>query len=192
MSDEYVMLAKATVEIYVKKGKIPEIKGGCVICDDPDFKGEHLSKEIINNKAGTFVSIHKKTGKEGEPQEGYLRGCIGTICATRSTVAEEIVHNAISASTQDPRFPPVSPEELNSLIYSVDVLGPIEDISSSKELDIKRYGVIVTKGYRRGLLLPNLDGVDSIEQQIDIACRKGGITLDENPQLQRFEVVRHV
>lgn len=190
MSDEYVALARATIEVYVKTGKIPEIKAGCVICDDPSFKGEHLSDAILNSRAGTFVSIHKKTSESDT--EGELRGCIGTICATRRSVAEEIVHNAISASTQDPRFDPITPDELSSLVISVDVLGPIEDIDSPDKLDVKKYGVICTKGYRRGLLLPNLDGVDSIEQQISIACRKGGISPDEQPELQRFEVVRHV
>lgn len=180
--DEYVALARSTTEIYIRSGKIPKVTGGYVVCDDDNFKGWHLSQDMLDRQAGTFVSIHK---------EGQLRGCIGTISATKSTVAEEIIHNAISASTQDPRFPPVSPDELDALVYSVDVLGPTEKISSCEELDVKKYGVIVTKGYRRGLLLPNLETVNTVKEQIDIACRKGGIAPAEKPNLERFEVVRH-
>ncbi|MBQ2641562.1 MAG: AMMECR1 domain-containing protein, partial [Lachnospiraceae bacterium] len=120
------------------------------------------------------------------------RGCIGTISPTCSCIAEEIARNAVSASTQDPRFPAIRPEELDDLEISVDVLGETEHISSLDELDVKRYGVIVTKGIRRGLLLPNLDGVDTVEDQIDIALRKAGLAPDtEGYELERFEVVRH-
>ncbi|MFH1926786.1 MAG: AMMECR1 domain-containing protein, partial [Chloroflexota bacterium] len=106
-------------------------------------------------------------------------------------VAQEIIHNAISAATRDPRFPPVRPDELNDLEISTDVLGEPEMISSLDELDPKRYGVIVEKGYRRGLLLPNLGGVDTAEKQIDIALRKAWISKDEEYEIQRFEVVRY-
>lgn len=180
--DEYVRLARATIEEYTRYNRTPIVRGGCVICDEEHFKGEHLSKALLDTRAGTFVSLKL---------DGNLRGCIGTIAATKDTLAEEIIHNAISACSQDPRFPPVTPEELEGLVYSVDVLGPTEHISSSKDLDVKKYGVIVSKGYRRGLLLPNLEGVDTIEQQLDIACKKGDITMDEDPELERFEVIRH-
>lgn len=180
--DEYIQLARATIEEYTRYGKVPMIRGGCVICDEEHFKGEHLSNELLTKRAGTFVSLKK---------DGNLRGCIGTICATKDSLAEEIVHNAISACSQDPRFPPVTPEELDDLVYSVDVLGPTEHISSPKELDVKKYGIIVTKGYRRGLLLPNLEGVDTVEEQLSIACKKGDIDMEENPELERFEVIRH-
>ena len=180
--DEYVGLARATVEIYIRTGKIPKVAKDCVICDDDSFKGWHLSKDLLNRRAGTFVSLHK---------EGLLRGCIGTIAATRATVAEEIIHNAVSASTQDPRFPQINEDELSTLVYSVDVLGPTESISSPDQLNVKKYGVICTKGYRRGLLLPNLDTVNTVQEQIAIACRKGGIDPSEKPDLERFEVVRH-
>lgn len=180
--DEYVGLARATVEVYVRTRKVPKVAGGCVICDDDSFHGWHLSPDLLNSRAGTFVSLK---------ENGTLRGCIGTISATRDTLAEEIIHNAISASTQDPRFPEVEIKELDSLVYSVDVLGPAEKISSPDQLDVKKYGVIVTKGYRRGLLLPNLETVNTVEEQLDIACRKGGIERSENPELERFEVVRH-
>jgi AmmeMemoRadiSam system protein A len=133
-------------------------------------------------RAGTFVSLHK---------DGRLRGCIGTIQPVRSCVAEEIADNAISAATRDPRFSPVRPEELDSLEISVDVLSEPESISSKSELDVKRYGVIVTSGHRRGLLLPDLDGVDTVDEQLAIAKKKAGIREGEPCSLQRFEVVRH-
>ena len=110
-----------------------------------------------------------------------------------SCIAEEITDNAISAATRDPRFSPVRLEELDSLEISVDVLSEPEEIASSAELDVKRYGVIVSKGARRGMLLPNLDGVDTVDEQISIALRKAGISEREKGiTLERFEVVRHV
>ena len=141
-----------------------------------------LPEEMLKQQAGAFVSIHK---------HGDLRGCIGTIAPTRSCVAEEIIGNAISASTRDPRFPAIQPDELKWLDINVDVLGEPEDIESEDELDVKRYGVIVSSGRKRGLLLPDLDGVDTVEQQVDIAMRKGGISKFEKYKLQRFEVIRH-
>jgi MEMO1 family protein len=180
--DEFVALARATVEIYVRTGKIPKVAGDCVICDDDNFHGWHLSPELLNRRAGTFVSLK---------EDGSLRGCIGTISPACASVAEEIIHNAISASTQDPRFPEIEADELSFITYSVDVLGRTEKIDSPAELDVKRYGVVVTKGYRRGLLLPNLETVNSVDEQLNIACRKGGIDRSENPDLERFEVVRH-
>ena len=101
----------------------------------------------MEQQAGVFVSLHKS---------GALRGCIGTIEPAQPNVAQEIIHNAISAATRDPRFPPVHSDELNDLEISTDVLSEPEMITSLDELDPKRYGVIVEKGYRRGLLLPNL------------------------------------
>ena len=123
--------------------------------------------------------------------DGSLRGCIGTISPTTSSIADEIIRNAISAGTEDPRFPPVTEDELSRLEYSVDVLGKAEKIESMDELDPLRYGVIVSKGHRRGLLLPNLEGVETAEKQISIALRKAGISPNEDYQLERFEVVRH-
>ena len=169
--DPYVKLARETIELYVTekvKMNLPS--------DLPD--------EILNNKAGVFVSIHK---------EGKLRGCIGTISSVYSCIGREIIENAISASTSDPRFNPITPNELKLLEINVDVLSEAEDISSKDELDVKRYGVIVSKGHKRGLLLPNLDGVDTVEEQISIALRKAGLSVNENDyKMQRFEVIRHV
>ena len=168
-SDEYVKLAYASVEAYVTKRKTLAVPEG-------------LPEELTGRRAGAFVSIH---------EHGALRGCIGTIAPARRSLAEEIIANAISASTRDPRFPAIKPEELPWLEISVDVLGEPEDIASKDELDVKRYGVIVTSGRKRGLLLPDLDGVDTVDQQIDIARQKAGIHSFEKYSLQRFEVIRH-
>lgn len=169
--DEYVKLAREVIEHYVKTN------GGYLRTP------RHIIPEMTAQKAGVFVSLKIR---------GVLRGCIGTIGPMYDNVAEEIRHNAISACSRDPRFTPVMPDELEELEYSVDVLGPMEPISSPSQLDVKRYGVLVTKGSRSGLLLPNLPGVDTIEQQVDIAKQKAGIRPEENGcELQRFEVIRH-
>ncbi len=165
----YVRLARETVERYVDEGKRLSVP-------------EYLPEEALTRRAGTFVSLKKF---------GQLRGCIGTISPAEANISEEIIHNAISASTRDPRFPPVSPSELKDLDYSVDILGETEDIDSPEELDVKKYGVIVSSGYRRGLLLPNLEGIDDVEDQISIAMQKAGIRKGERIRLQRFEVVRY-
>ena len=175
--DIYVKLARFSLENYVSGGKTLHLK---------DLKGtdfEDLPEEMTNEAAGAFVSIHKN---------GALRGCIGTIAPTCGCVAEEILQNAISAGTNDPRFPMIITDELPWLEISVDVLAEPEPISSTDLLDVKKYGVIVTSGRKRGLLLPNLDGVDSVNQQINIACQKAGIPAGEEIELQRFEVVRHL
>ncbi len=168
--DAYVRLARETIECYVRTGCLPKPPG-------------ELPKELNERRAGVFVSIKK---------DGRLRGCIGTIQAVQASIAEEIRHNAVSACSQNPRFSPVRSEELERLSVSVDVLGDTERIASPAELDVKRYGVIVTRGYRRGLLLPNLEGVNTVEEQIAIAKQKAGIREGEEVELQRFEVVRHV
>ncbi len=167
--DAYVSLARETIEAYARTGKMTEVPKG-------------LPEEMYSERAGVFVSIKK---------DGMLRGCIGTIRAAYSSIAEEIVHNAVSASTKDPRFSPIGEEELDKLTISVDVLGDMESIDSPDQLDVKRYGVVVTKGYRRGLLLPNLDGVNTVEEQVLIAKQKAGIGATEDVSLERFEVVRH-
>ena len=167
--DSYVRLARKTIEKYVvsrERNRIPE----------------DIPKEMRLRKAGVFVSIHK---------EGRLRGCIGTILPVRRCIAEEIMENAISAATRDPRFDPVRPDELDKLEINVDVLSEPERIESRNELDVKRYGVIVSSGSKRGLLLPDLDGVDSVDEQISIAMKKGGISSHDRITLERFEVVRH-
>ena len=168
--DPFVRLARVSLESYVRQRQVIPVPEG-------------LPAELTQRRAGAFVSIHK---------HGQLRGCIGTIAPTRESLAEEIIHNAISASTRDPRFYPVTPEELDDLEINVDVLGEPEEIQSESELDVKRYGVIVTSGLRRGLLLPDLEGVDTAAQQVAIARQKAGIGAREPVKLQRFEVVRHI
>ena len=169
-ADDYVKLARQSLESYIQQGQWLQIP-------------EDLPPEMLTEQAGAFVSIHK---------QGRLRGCIGTILPTASCVAEEIIHNAVSASVKDPRFDPITEEELPWLEINVDVLGEPEEIDSPMDLDVKRYGVIVTSGHKRGLLLPDLEGVDTVEQQIAIAMRKAGIKPGEKMSLQRFEVIRHV
>lgn len=168
--DPFVRLARKTIETYVRTGEKISVPEG-------------LPEEMYSRRAGVFVSLK---------EDGRLRGCIGTIAPVRGSIAEEIIENAISAAAKDPRFHAVEPEELEHLVYSVDVLGDAEKISSPEELDVKRYGVIVSRGYRRGLLLPDLEGVDTAEDQIEIARQKAGIPEDaEDITLERFEVVRH-
>ena len=167
--DEYVNLAKKTINTFIKEKKKIDVP-------------KDLSKELLNNKAGVFVSIHKF---------GQLRGCIGTFLPTTSSIAEEIINNAISASINDPRFPAITEDELDYLNINVDVLSLPTHISSKAELDPKKYGVIVTSGNKKGLLLPNIDGVDTIEEQINIAKNKAGIYKDEKYELEKFEVIRH-
>ena len=135
----------------------------------------------MDRSAGVFVSIKKR---------GALRGCIGTFFPTEPTVAEELIANAIKSATADPRFPPIGPDELDDLTLSVDVLSGPEPCEAT-DLDPVRYGVLVESGWKRGLLLPDLPGVDSVEDQIDIARRKAGITEDEPYRLRRFTVERH-
>ncbi len=167
--DEYVRLARLSLETYVKT------RGYAALPQD-------LPEEMLSRQPGVFVSLKKG---------GRLRGCIGTISPAEPSIAKEILRNAVSAGTGDPRFDPVEEDELSSLVYSVDVLGEAEPIESMEELDAKRYGVIVTKGYRRGLLLPNLEGVDTPEQQVAIALQKAGIASSDKYGMERFEVVRH-
>jgi AmmeMemoRadiSam system protein A len=143
---------------------------------------KNLPKEMLQAKAGVFVSLKK---------HGELRGCIGTISHTTDNIAQEIMRNAISAGTGDPRFFPVQEDELDELQYSVDVLMKPEAIDSVDQLDVKRYGVIVRSGYKSGLLLPNLEGVDTVEEQLEIVLQKAGIGRNENYKMERFEVIRH-
>ncbi len=163
-----VELAARTIAEYVREGKTTR-------------KPTSLTPEM-RQRAGVFVSLHKND---------ELRGCIGTFQPTTPDVAEEVIQNAIHAATRDPRFPPVRSNELSQLEISVDVLASPEPVQSAADLDPKRYGVIVEAGWRRGLLLPDLEGVDTVEYQLDIARRKAGIAPHEPVQLYRFEVTRY-
>lgn len=163
-----VKLAKDTVETFINKRKKLSPPAGTI----PEMQ----------ERAGVFVSIKKK---------GELRGCIGTFLPAHDTVAEEIIENAISAATRDPRFVPIDPAEAKDLEYSVDILSEPEKVESPAELNPKSYGIIVKSGERRGLLLPDLDGVDTVKEQIRIASMKAGISKNEKIELFRFEVKRY-
>ncbi len=149
--------------------------------EDKTNKPTRVTKEM-EAKAGVFVSLKKK---------GLLRGCIGTFLPHKDNIAQEIVSNAIAAATTDPRFPPVSISELDELTYSVDVLSSPEKVEDIADLDAKKYGVIVESGFKKGLLLPDLEGVDSVAQQLGIARQKAGITEDEPYTVYRFLVKRY-
>jgi hypothetical protein len=164
-----VALAKEAVELYIRSGSILTIP-------------EHGLPAELTQRAGVFVCLKIK---------GMLRGCIGTFQPAEPDVAHEVVRNAISAATCDPRFPCIQDRELDALEYSVDVLSPTEAIEDKSMLDPKRYGVIVQAGGKRGLLLPDLEGVNTAEQQISIAMQKAGIAPGTPVKLSRFEVKRY-
>lgn len=167
-----VSLARRTLELRLR-GK----------ADEPaDRNGFEEQLGLLRHPAGAFVSLHSP--------DGSLRGCIGTVFPQRPDLAREIAANAESAAFHDPRFPPLEEHELDGLDISVDVMGTPEPVRSKDELDSKRYGVIVRKGFRSGLLLPDLEGVDSVAEQLSIALRKGGISADEDYSIERFEARR--
>lgn len=163
-----VKIARTAIETYIRTGQI-------------------LTSEQVayfdNERAGCFVSIHKNE---------ELRGCIGTILPTKDCIMDEIIQNAISACSQDPRFDKVRADELDSLHIGVDILGIPEKVESFDDLDVSQYGVIVTLGFRRGLLLPDLPGIDSVAEQVSIACKKAGIDPCETYTLERFLVTRYL
>ncbi|MEW6447937.1 MAG: AmmeMemoRadiSam system protein A [Bacillota bacterium] len=162
-----VRVAEQAIEAYINRGERIRVRDV-----PPEFA----------RRAGVFVCLKK---------DGLLRGCIGTVEPVQENIVAEVVENAISAATRDSRFDPVSPAEIADLTISVDVLGEPETVGGLEDLDPKRYGVIVSRGSRRGLLLPDLEGVDTPEQQVSIARRKAGIDPDEPVKLERFQVVRY-
>ncbi|SHH55999.1 AmmeMemoRadiSam system protein A [Thermosipho atlanticus] len=166
----FVKWAIDVIENYIKFGKLIE----------PDK--DKLPKEMFEKKAGCFVTLHLTNGS--------LRGCIGTYEPTKPNLALEIRSNAIASATRDPRFPPVTSDELDKIIVTVDVIGKIEPVNSIKELDPKKYGIIVSKGWNRGLLLPDIEGVDTVEEQIRIAKLKAGI-FDNDFDIYKFTVERY-
>jgi AmmeMemoRadiSam system protein A len=163
-----VGVARQSLENYLRHGKKLSVPDEV----PPEFRGE----------AAAFVSLKK---------HGQLRGCIGTVAPTRRSVVEEVIVNAISAGTHDPRFFPVQVDELDDLVYSVDVLQPPEPVEGLDDLDPKKYGVIVRAGRRSGLLLPDLEGVNTSAEQVAIARQKAGIGPNEPVELERFEVKRY-
>jgi AmmeMemoRadiSam system protein A/AmmeMemoRadiSam system protein B len=163
-------LARQVIETFVATGKV--------------IGAPEKPSELLNQRAACFVSI--------KTFDGDLRGCIGTIEPEKNTLAEELIANAISAATRDPRFPPVRADELTNLKYSVDVLSQPE-LVRLEDLDPKVYGVIVEdlNGAQRGLLLPNLEGIDTPARQVEIASRKAGIPPGTEVKLWRFRANRY-
>jgi len=168
VQDPLVALARQAVEEYVRFRRMKAIP-------------TPIPSEMTT-PAGAFICLKS---------HGQLRGCIGTIEPCEPNLAAEIIQNSVSAAIRDPRFEPITEDELDDLHYTVDVLSDQERIHSLDELDTKRYGVIVQSGGKRGLLLPDLEGVDTVEDQVCIAMRKAGIWNDEPMVLYRFEVKRH-
>ncbi len=167
--DEYVNLARSSLHYFLLTHKRLPVK-------------ETFLEEMLKSKAGVFVSIKKR---------GVLRGCIGTIEARQNSIAEEVIENAIQAGISDPRFPPVKPHELDELEFSVDILQPAETIDTISMLDHKKFGLIVHNEKKRGVLLPNLEGIQSVYEQLELALKKAGIEEHEEYQMERFLVERH-
>ncbi len=169
MESIYVRLAKKAIREYVINGKKIE-------CSD--------ESEELKRKKACFVSLHLLNGD--------LRGCIGTMMPVQESLCDEIISNAISAAARDPRFSPVDIDELEKLEISVDVLSELEKVDGPEELDHKKYGIMVESGlYKRGVLLPDLKGVNSVEEQLKIAKMKGGIGEGEEFIIYRFQVDRY-
>ncbi len=173
--DEYIKLAKKTIETYIKTGKKIGVPSD-------------LPEDFYNCQKGAFVTIYTKSNPKKE-----LRGCIGTFLPTKKNVAEEIIDNAIASATRDYRFYPIVENELENIEYEISLLNPPGPTDSIQNLDAKKYGVIVkSKDGRTGLLLPDIDGVETPEHQIQIACQKAGIDLEhEKIELYRFTVEKH-
>jgi AmmeMemoRadiSam system protein A len=182
-----VQIALAGLRHYLEHGQRPTPQTPAIAsllqsarqAEDPAQPS--LADLLCTRQSGCFVSYK---------QSGELRGCIGTIAATTTNILTEICRNTVAAGTEDPRFPPISIDELPTLTCSVDILGDAEP-ANFDELDVQRYGVIVSRGWRRGLLLPDLEGVDTPAYQVAIALQKAGIRPDEPYDLERFEVVRY-
>lgn len=167
--DEYVSLARNALEFYVRNHQTLTVP-------------EDTKSKLLNKTGGVFVSLHI---------DNQLRGCIGTIDSTTDSIADEIIQNAISAGTRDYRFQKVRDNELDRIEYSVDVLKTPELINNVEDLDVSKYGLIVKSGDKSGLLLPNIDGIETVEYQIKIAKRKAGISDNEQFTMERFKVIRH-
>ncbi|MGM0499005.1 MAG: AmmeMemoRadiSam system protein A [Bacillota bacterium] len=161
-------LARRAVEDYIISGKEAQIS-------------EDELPEILKEKAGVFVTL-KKNNK--------LRGCMGTFRPVQKNAAYEIVNNAMTAAENDPRFPEVNKEELNDIKFSVDILSEPEQVRDKKELNPKKYGILVKGGHQTGLLLPDLEGIETAEEQLNIAKRKAGLKEDSEVEIYRFTVNR--
>jgi AmmeMemoRadiSam system protein A len=168
----YVVLARRAAERCLRRETLALSGAGI----DPD-------ESLWNLRRACFVSIKTLSGD--------LRGCIGTIVPVQPSLDREIIENAVSSSTRDPRFPPMRPDELPGVVFSVDVLSEPEKVSDQSLLDAGKWGVIVSKGVRRGVLLPDLEGVDTVEAQLEIAARKAGIYDMDGASIERFSVERY-
>jgi len=172
--DHYIKLAKETIKKYLLTKKVIEVP-------------KDLPLEILTKRAGVFICFKNK---------GELRGCIGTFLPVYENIAQEIIQNTIAAATQDPRFIPVQAQELDNLKITIDILSEPEKIEDEEinQLNPKKFGIVVKSedGYRSGLLLPDLEGVDTVEDQVSIACEKAGINeYSENFTVYKFTVERH-
>jgi AmmeMemoRadiSam system protein A len=165
-----VQLAWATIEAFLREGR--------------RLSPDEAPAPVQGGPAGVFVTLHTCS-------TGDLRGCIGTIEPSEASIVQETINNAIAAATRDPRFPPVRPRELADLQIDVSVLYPPEPIEDVDQLDPVKYGVVVQRGYRRGLLLPDIEGIDDAETQVEYARRKAGISSNEPVQLFRFKVEKY-
>ncbi len=166
----YTALAKKTAENYIKNKEIIDVP-------------KDLPSEMIEKKAGTFVTVLK---------EENLRGCIGTYAPTKENIAKEIIDNTISAVSKDYRFGPIKEEELPYLSYSVYVLGELEKIENIKDLNPKKFGILIKSNSKSGLLLPDLEGIDTLEKQILAVCQKAGINPEnEKISIYRFSAKKH-
>ena len=166
----FVKLARRTLEVFLTEHAYPQ------------FEEELQEEPLLQTRSGVFVSLK---------ENGRLRGCIGTFMPEQDNLMREIMVNAVRAATEDPRFYPVQAAELSSLTISIDVLSAPEPVSGIEQLDAKRYGVIMVADRRRSLLLPDLEGVDTVEQQLTILRQKGNIREEETVKLFRFTVSRY-
>ena len=166
----YVKLAVQAVHHFLSKGKL-------MTCPSPVPDG-------MNDQLGVFVSIKKKLNYE-------LRGCIGTVIPNQENLAKEIIHNAVNAATRDPRFKSVTIDELDQLLFSVDILAPLEPIDNPEQLNPLQYGLSIKYEGRQGILLPDLEGIDTVKKQIDLCLKKGNIKKNAAYRMYRFEVERY-
>ncbi|HEY5466824.1 MAG TPA: AmmeMemoRadiSam system protein A [Clostridia bacterium] len=177
--DPFVAFARAAVLAWINDRKL---LGWNEYADDK-HRDPAIAERMKGESAGAFVSLHL---------HGLLRGCIGTIEPIRASLAEEISSNAVSACSRDPRFSPVRMEELDGLEINVDILHPPVPHIGLIDWDVRRYGVIVAGRHgRRGILLPDLEGVDSAAEQMSIAMQKAGLSSGEVENVWIFEVERH-
>ena len=186
-----VKIAEAGLRYFLEVGTYPDAQSPpiaallCEIAASGTPQERDLLEQLQTRQAGTFVSFHTIVPYD-------LRGCIGTLSATQDNILEEILQNTVGAGVRDSRFFPITLDELSNLTCKVDILGPREPIESMDQLDVKRYGVIVSHGWRSGLLLPDLEGVNTVEFQVSIALDKAGISPSAPYTMERFEVIRYV